>query len=271
MNPTLNQRQRGRPRLLSRLLARSLFCAAALAAPAQAQLIEQLVPEVGLPEDVILIRGTGLTGIPSAGFTALVGGFAGQQSMVMPLTVLSDTEALVTVPLFNSFAPPSAVPPGQLVGFVNLVTALPSNMASFGYLESTMGQILTQGSGGSEVGDLDPRIGFRLQFGPPVAGNLAFEVRAYGFPAGATCLLALGQPATGPFFPQFGGGDLTLFAAGPLALVPGAIPATFFGGESFVKVPIPPSAAGASVGLQWVALDFSTFSIAVSNGLAATL
>ncbi|WP_419195411.1 hypothetical protein [Engelhardtia mirabilis] len=252
-----------------------LLAAVALAAAsqaAQAQSFSQLAPPVGIPGDTIVVHGSNLDSVTAVRFNAVVGGFVGQAAMDAPATVIDSNTLLVDVPLFNSFAPPTAIPPGSVDGFLQLLTpgGLTGNQIVFTFLEATQGQIVTYGQGGSEAGAFDPRIGFRLQFGLPVAGNPSFDARAFDLPPGSAPFLFIGLPGTSPY-PPFAGGELLLDAAGPVIVVPGAIPATQTIGETFVQIAIPPSAAGATVGLQWIAIDGSNFTLAITNALQATL
>ena len=89
-------------------------------------------------------------------------------------------------------------------------------------------------------------------------------------PPGASCFLAVGVPATAPFAP-FAGGELLLDPNAPLLVVPGGIPASGPAGESLAKLPLPASAAGLTLGLQWVGVDPQSLTLAVSNALSAQL
>ena len=264
---------RRRPlRSLSRSMILAVGALAATAQVVQAQSFSQLAPSVGVPGDTIVVHGSNFETVTSVRFNAIVGGFVGQWTIEAPATVVDPSTLLVDVPLFGNFAPTTAIPPGSVDGFLQLVTpaGVSPSLISFTFLEATAGQIVTYGQGGSEAGGFDPRIGFRLQFGLPVAGNPSFDARGYDLPPGSAPFLFVGLPGTSPY-PPFAGGELLLDPAGPVIVFPGTIPATQTIGETFVQFPIPPSAAGATVGMQWIAIDGSNFTLAITNALQATL
>lgn len=252
-------------------LARVFAFAPLLGSALGAQSIQSIVPEVADPGDTIRILGADLASVDSVRFTALVGGFVGSWTINVPPGSASANELRVEVPLFNNFTPPDAVPPGQLVGSVRVASgAQLSNTLPFGYLESTFGAVSTQGTGGSAPAGFSARIGFALPGGLPQAGNAGFTARVDALPPTGIVRLGIGVPASAPFTPLFGG-ELRLDPALPFFIVPPSPSVPPFGGSAAAALPVPASAAGITVALQWVSLDPQSGQAAISDALIAKL
>ena len=262
----------------------SLLAAAAalLSAPlALAQTIEQVIPEVADPGDVIRIVGTDLGGIDSVAFTATVGGFVGTWTLNVNPTATAPEQVIVEVPEFGNFAPPNAIPPGDFLGTLRVVDAgQPSNPRPFGYLEATDGRVQTVGQGGSvpppTLPILSPRISFDLQGGIPEWGNQDFALDLWQAPPASLAICAIGTPGSPPF-PQVFGGDVVLDIGKPiLLLVAPSLTGPPYGMTS-LKLPIKPqpdiSVVGAKVGVQWATIQALTAfpDVSISNGLFIVL
>ena len=241
-----------------------------LAPAARAQVVQAVLPPVGDPGDIVAVSGLGLAEVDTVAFTALVGGFAGSLTIGTVPLIVSDDLVVARVPTFNAFAPPEAVPPGELVGFLQLeADGQGSNLVSFGYLESTFGDVITIGKGGSEPAGFRPRCAFSLAGGLPEAGNDSFQARLYAAPPKSAAVLSVGFPTPNPM-PFLGGTSLldpTLpsiaFFAQP------AVQGPF--GEAFVDVSIPAPFDGITLVFQWTTMDPTTGVGTISNGLRAEL
>ncbi len=252
-----------------------LACASALAlAPAlSAQSIRSVVPAVADPGDTIAIYGTDLDQVAAVTFNATVnGGLNGHWFMnVAPLNQ-SAHELRVKVPQVHVFAGPGApFGPGQLAGTVVVgLGTHPDQFGHFGWLESTFGAVSTQGSGESAPAGYAPRIGFALFSGPPKAGNANFKARVDGLPLTGVVRLGVGVPASAPYLPLHGG-ELRIDPALPFFVVPPEPSALPFSGSASAALPVPASAAGIVVALQWFSLDPLSGQAAISDALVATL
>lgn len=242
-----------------------------LAPAAAAQSLDGAVPRVADPGDTIRLEGTNLGAVTRVRFTAVVGGFVGQWTKeVAPNSVAAD-EVVVEVPFFNSFTPPDATPPGQLVGSVRVLAgAQISNAVDLGYLESTFGAVTTLGDPGSDPVGLAPRIEFDLFGGVPVAGNGAFQPRVVDTLTGALSFLVVGLPLQPPY-PQIANADVIVNPVGPLFFFNGVAPLPPGDDRASLSLPLDPSLAGATLAMQWITLDATSFAAAVSDALVATL
>jgi hypothetical protein len=246
----------------------SSFLVSLLAASAAAQTLQGVEPRVGDPGDTIRLLGTNLGSVNAVRFTATVGGFVGTWTItVAPLSVSSE-EIVAVVPTFNSFAPAQAIPPGELVGFISLLTGAAETVPlPFGYLESTFSAVATIGTGGSEPAGLSPRISFDLDGGLPSAGNQKFQAEVFGSPQPWAALLGVGFPAQ-TALPLFGG-ELWIDPLAPYVLLNGDISLV-----PSIKLPIPSQAQGVTVAMQWFTVSGFSPShpvIAISDALIATL
>jgi len=261
--------------LARRMLLSALTCFAALgsASPSSAQSIRSVVPPVADAGDVITIRGTNLENVLAVTFNATVnGGLYGHWFMNAPPLAQSATEIVVRVPQVHVFAGPEGrFGPGQLVGTVVVgLGTHPSQFGHFGWLESTFGAVSTQGAGASEPSGFAPRIGFALFDGLPKAGNANFTARVDGLPPTSFTRLGIGVPARAPYLP-LGGGALLLDLSQPLVLVAPTASAPSANGSAVAIVPIPASAAGVLVAMQWLGIDAASGQVAISDALVALL
>jgi hypothetical protein len=230
---------------------------------------QAVLPEVADPGDLVRVVGSNLGGVDQVEFVANVGGFTGQLSVAVSPASVGDTAVSAVVPQIGAFVGPDAVPPSAVQGAVRLKSAgevvgeLP-----FGFLEATLGEVVTLGQGGSAPAGHAPRSGYRVQLGDPQPGNLSFTPMLSGAPQGDLSLLAVGLPAAPPF-PPFFGGSLYLDPAGPLVLLAGPLTQTF--GVATLILPIPPAAPGLALGLQWFTVDPLSFATSASDLLRAEL
>jgi|GEM_PF-4419542 len=255
-----------------KLLLIHAVVAALLTTPfAAAQTLDRVAPAVADPGDTVRLEGTNLGSVNRVRFTAVVGGFVGQWTIEVLPTSVTANEVVVLVPTFNSFTPPGATPPGQLVGTVEVVAGgQTSNAVDLGYLESTFGDVRTLGVPGSDPLGVAPRIEFGLAGGAPVAGNATFRPRLVDSLAGAVSVLAVGAPLAPPF-PQLGNAEVVVNFALPLFYFFGVTPLPPAHHDASVALPLSPSLAGVSLAMQWVTIDPATFASAISDALVATL
>jgi hypothetical protein len=254
-------------RLVTLTLATIIFAAM----PAHAQTTESLVPEVGEPGDVISIVGTGLQDTTDVMFTAIVGGFVGYMSVVVPAANVTPTRVEVQVPQFGSFLPPPPLADGEPIGLVTALDALGQPIAGqleFWYLEITWGDVQTLGKGSTLPHGAKLAISFEPHGDQPVAGNPDLQLKLVSAPAGAQAFLLVGVPAVAPY-PPVGTGllvvDLTLpwLAIGPVPVAPS--------GSALLPAPVPAAADGITVALQWILKEPGTGKLMVSNAFVALL
>lgn len=267
--PNRRVRRRLGPMKLHPILAAT---AALLLAPfASAQTLDRVAPQVADPGDTIRLEGTNLGSVNRVRFTAVVGGFVGQWTIDVPPQSVTANAIVVQVPVFNSFTPPGATPPGELVGSVTVVSGgQPANLLDLAYLESTFGAVSTQGAPGSDPLGLAPRIEFDLFGGAPVAGNATFRPRLVDTLTSAVSVLVVGAPLTASF-PQIANADVVVNFVLPLYYFPGFTPLPPANHDAAVNLPLSPSLAGTSLAMQWVSLDPLTFASAISDALVVTL
>jgi len=259
----------------------SLFAAATLLAPLHAQTIDEIVPPVAEPDELVILRGQDLAGTQLVSFTAFPGGFVGVLTKhATPLSVTA-TEVRVLVPKIQAFVGHQGTPPSTPYGEVSiqLVTPVVVPHVDFFFVEETMGALETVGQGSSlPGGSLRPVIAFDLKAGaplvpPPISApgapyqpNRDFRPRLHDALQGQLPFLLVGAPATPPY-PLIGDGTLVV---DPGVVVVLAAPAVDADGHSELLLPVPQGISG-TVMLQWVALDFSSLDAYVSNGLQAQL
>jgi len=258
-------------RLASPLLAvaASLLLAAA---PARAQSTDALVPEVGEAGDVIAIVGTGLQDTTQVMFTAIVGGFVGFMSLVVPVASVTPTRVEVQVPKFNSFLPPPPLADGEPIGLVTALNAAGQPIAGqleFWYLEITFGDVQTLGKGSVlPQGEGKLVISFDPQGDQPVAGNPDLQLKLENAPAGAQAFLVAGVPDVPPY-QQVGTGLVVVDLALPwVAIGPVLADAT---GTAVLPAPVPAAADGLTVALQWLLKDPASGKLLLSNAFVANL
>jgi len=189
-------------RSISLLAAMALL----LGGSASAQALTSVIPTAAEPGDLVVLRGSGLSGATMVRFTGVVGGFVGVWNVdVAPLSV-SPTEVRAIVPLFNNFVGPAAVPPSSPFGSVRVNG---SNELKFYFMEEKHGQVTTPGDGTTQSNGERSVCYFDLGGGEPVSNNPTFAPRlGLGMPF-ALPVLGVGQQATPPFLP-IGDGTLTL-------------------------------------------------------------
>jgi hypothetical protein len=234
-----------------------------LSVPAVAQTVDRIVPEAFAPGDVVTLHGSGLSGITDVPFTAIVGGFVGQWTIVQPIATATDTEVQVIAPLFNSFVPPFAG--SSPFGTVGPVAG--KTFDAF-YMEGTFGQVDTAGKGSQTPGsDLDKLVvSFDLAKGAPEPGNANFTLLLQQAPPGGFAFVLAGQQAAVPV--QVGGGVLVVDVAGPfLMLGPFAVGGT---GDASAALPLPVG-LGVEVALQWGMKDPGSGKTLISNALIIQL
>jgi hypothetical protein len=249
------------------------FLVALLVAPLRAQTTDRLVPEVGEPGDVIAIEGTELQDTTHVMFMAIVGGFVGSATQVVPVQSATPTRVEVLVPEFNGFIPPL---PGGLGGApIGLVTALDAQgrilagQLEFYYLEILFGDVQTLCIGSARPGGAGTlAISFTPKGGAPQAGNTALQLELENAPAGALAFLAAGLPLAPPF-PPVGSGELVVDLAGPSVLIGPVL--TDSTGTALLIAPVPASAAGVTVAMQWFTREPGTTKLLVSNAFVALL
>ena len=257
-----------------RSAALSALLAALVVAPLRAQTTERLVPEVGEPGDIIAIEGTGLQDTTHVMFMGIVGGFVGSMTPVVPVISATPTRVEVKVPALGSFLPPH-LPGGQGGQPIGLVTALDAaghpigGQLQFYYLEITFGDVQTLGQGSALPGDTGTlSISFEPHGGAPKADNLALQLELENAPAGAQAFLAAGLPLAPPF-PMVGTGQLVVdLASTSLLIGPFMADGT---GTAIMAAPVPASASGVTVALQWFAREPGGTKLLVSNAFVALL
>lgn len=255
----------------------ALVCGAGLT---QAQTLTSVIPAAAEPGDLVVLRGSGLSGVSKVVFQGVVGGFVGVWSVSAAPTSVSDNEVRCLVPLLNNFVGPAAVPPSSPFGKVSVVISSPSNQLDFYFMEEKHGQVTTPGQGTTQSNGERAVSSFVLSGGEPVSNNPSFKPQlGLGVP-GAVPVLIVGQQASPPFFP-IGDGTLTIdFNLAFFALVVG--PPVDAAGSSSVALPIPKvcpnptgtfedPVCGLPVALQWGMIDPVTQSLVVSNGMFVTL
>ncbi len=250
------------------------------AASVSAQTISAVVPQAAEPGDLVVLRGTGLGATSQVRFTGQVGGFVGVWNVsVAPLSV-SATEVRALVPTFNNFVGPAATPPSDPFGSVALVGGMATPKADFYFMEEKHGQVTTPGAGTTLSNGERAVCHFDLGGGEPVSNNPAFAPRVGLAVPGTLPFLAVGNPATPPFFP-IGDGDLVIDFTSPIFAVLTA-PAVDANGDSGLALPIPKicpmpmgtfedPVCGVPVALQWGFFNPTTGAFAVSSGMFVTL
>ena len=249
-----------------------------------AQTLDQAVPAAGGPGDLVILRGTGLAGVGQVQFTASVGGFAG--FLTKPVTPLSatDTELRVTVPQFNAFVGPQAVPPSGPLGFLTITGPFGGGpQLDFFFFEEPFFDLTTFGQGTTQSGGQGrPVTSFDIQLGPPkiidpasppfpaipnLIGNPNFTARLENASPAVPAVLLIGAPGTPPFF-LFGDGELVLDPAAPFLLLPAGT--TDAQGGLSLGLPVRTSVQGTAV-LQFLAFDPGLPHLAAASGLQVGL
>ena len=208
---------------------------------------------------MLILRGSGLSGVEMVSFVASVGGFAGQLVVdVAPISVLAG-EIHVVVPTVNAFVGPMAVPPSSPFG--TITTDKGGGDLDFFFMEETMGGVSNVGTGTTSSSGRKPVISFDLSTGEPVSGNLGWVVKLVNAPPNEMVTFAVARPAEPPFL-MLGDGTVVLDLNQIILLQPGLM--TDGMGNAQLNLPIP-NVAMANVNLQWAVTDFGN--LLVSNGM----
>jgi hypothetical protein len=233
------------------------------AAPAHAQTLSSVTPEVAQPLDFVVLHGSELSGVTLVTFGVTVGGVPNSFLMGAVPLFKSASEVWIQMPDWSTFNPNlDASPLGSVA--VNGGAAV----KPFYFLEATHGAMQTFGVGsGPASTPVRPVISFALPTGAPKDGNSQCKLRLELASPNEPAFLLAGVPDAWPW-PFYSGGTLVINVAVPfLILGPALTDAT---GTAQLAVPIPAS-VGFTVAFQWAYRSPDTHALMLSNGLKSAL
>jgi hypothetical protein len=238
---------------------------------AQTPVITSVTPEAAMAGDEVVITGTNLGLVTHARFTAIVGGFVGVWSMPVPVTSVSSTEVTVTVPLFNSFTQPPAMPAGDPHGSIEVRDAggTFSNALNFFYMEATFGQTTSAGAGTTQSSGRRAATSFTEAGGAPESGNQGFTLTLDNAVPGSLAFVAFGI-AGAPPFPMVGDGQVVI----DIFQFYQVLPFTFVAdgaGRVFFPIAIPGFSVNLTIAIQWAMVDGVSGAVGVAKGLFTML
>lgn len=250
-------------------LFRIICMLTAFGTSALGQFIAEVAPDASKPGDLIVIHGSGLGQANSVEFMATPTSTGTTVSVFATPTVVAPNRVEVLMPTMPTFVPPPVPFPYFGIGGLRVhAPGAQSNTAFIFYMQAQP-TISSLGQGTSQPGGIGrPLSSFSALGGAPLPGNTTFTMTLENAMPFVYAHMGFGYVDVAPYI-LIGDGTLLIDIS-----VPYNIHSTPFitdaNGAAFCPFSVPPTLAGFTAVVQWVALVPVTGSACITNGLVIT-